>query len=100
MLWLVYGAKGWIGNQLVKILTTLGEQTLSGTARLDDYEQTLKEINLINPDRVICAIGRTSGPGYPNIDYLELPGKNVENLRDNLHGPINLANVCQTKTYI
>jgi len=96
MLWLLYGSRGWIGGQLTNILTQMGETFVEGSARLDNYEETLNEIKKFNPDRVISTIGRTSGPGHPNIDYLELPGKLIENLRDNLHGPINLASICQS----
>jgi len=95
MLWLLYGSRGWIGGQIVDILTKMGETIVEGHSRLDNYNDTMAEIQKINPDRVICTIGRTSGPGHPNIDYLELPGKLIENLRDNLHGPINLASICQ-----
>lgn len=104
MLWLIYGWKGWIGGQIVDILRQLGEQIAQGNARLDNYQQTLEEIQNIKPNRIICAIGRTAGPGHPNIDYLELPGKLPENLRDNLHGPLNLAMISQDEkihmTYI
>jgi hypothetical protein len=43
---------------------------------------------------VICFVGRTHGPGCPNIDYLEQKGKLVENVRDNLYAPATLALTC------
>ncbi len=95
MLWLLYGSYGWIGNQLSDLLISMGETIIRGQSRLNNYNETMEEINKIGPDRIICTIGRTSGPNHPNIDYLELPGKLIENLRDNLHGPINLAIICQ-----
>jgi 3,5-epimerase/4-reductase len=95
MKWLVYGSQGWIGPQIVSIITKNGDEVINGQSRVDNYDQTFEEINLIGPDRVLCATGRTSGPGCPNIDYLEQPGKLVDNLRDNLSGPINLALICQ-----
>lgn len=95
MLWLLYGSRGWIGGQLFQLLKDMHETVVEGQARADDYQTTFEEIEKIMPDRVLCTIGRTSGPGCSNIDYLEKPGKLVENLRDNLHGPINLATICQ-----
>jgi dTDP-4-dehydrorhamnose reductase len=97
MKWLIYGGKGWIGGQITKIL----EQNPSfivvvGKSRIDNYQDTRNEITRVKPDRVVCTVGRTSGPGCPNIDYLEQPGKLVENLRDNLYGPLNLARICDS----
>ena len=44
-------------------------------------------------------IGRTHGKigdkEYPTIDYLEQPGKLVENTRDNLFSPLVLAILCK-----
>jgi 3,5-epimerase/4-reductase len=95
MLWLLYGSRGWIGTQILKLLVDSNETVIEATSRADNYQATMDEIKSVMPDRVICTIGRTSGAGCSNIDYLEQPGKLVENLRDNLHGPLNLASICQ-----
>lgn len=95
MRWLIYGSHGWIGQQIVKLLINSHEQVIEASARADNYQTTKTEIETVMPDRVICSIGRTSGQGCSNIDYLEQAGKLIENLRDNLHGPINLAGICQ-----
>jgi 3,5-epimerase/4-reductase len=92
--WLLYGANGWIGSQLVSILESQGQTIIKGKSRIDDYISVYNEVSKVNPHRVICTTGRTSGPGYPNIDYLELPDKLTENLRDNLKAPLTLAQVC------
>ena len=46
----------------------------------------------------ISFTGRTHGKidGYlvNTIDYLEYPGKTIENVRDNLFGPLILADLC------
>jgi hypothetical protein len=42
-------------------------------------------------------IGRTHGPGFTTIDYLEQSGKLVENMNDNLYGPLTLAGVAKAK---
>jgi len=98
MIWMVYGSGGWIGSKVVSLIKSLGDQheVIEAKARADDYQACLDEITHFKPDRVIATIGRTSGPGCQNIDYLEQPGKIVENLRDNLHGPINLADICHS----
>ena len=95
MKWLLYGGRGWICGQLKEILTQQGESFVEGLSRADNYLATLNEIQTIKPDRIICALGRKAGAGCPNIDYLELPGKLPENLRDNLHAPLNLALITQ-----
>jgi nucleoside-diphosphate-sugar epimerase len=95
MLWLIYGGNGWIGSQLRELLLKMDETVIIGQSRADNYLDTFNEISTIKPDRILCTIGRTSGPGCNNIDYLEQPQKLTENLRDNLHGPINLATISQ-----
>ena len=59
----------------------------------------LKELDTIKPTHVISFIGRTHGTigdkEYTTIDYLEQPGKLVENIRDNLFSPISLALACK-----
>lgn len=95
MLWLIYGSKGWIGGMIKEILNQQREICIEGVARVDNYLETLNEIKTLKPDRIICTIGRTSGKDCPNIDYLELPGKLPENLRDNLYAPLNLAIISQ-----
>lgn len=96
MLWLIYGYKGWIGQQITRILENMGERVIEGQIRADHSNQLRDEIIAVRPDRIICAIGRTYGPGFPNIDYLEQPGKLSINLRDNLHAPLNLALIAQS----
>jgi len=44
---------------------------------------------------VISLIGRTHGEGYSTIDYLEQKGKLIENVRDNLYGPLVLGLLCK-----
>lgn len=89
---LIYGGKGWIGSQFAALC--IGHDVVTSDTRVDDHVAIRKEIETILPDRVVCMIGRTSGPGYNNIDYLEQQGKLVENIHDNLYGPLLLANVC------
>jgi 3,5-epimerase/4-reductase len=95
MKWLLYGYRGWIGGQVRSILETQGETVVEGKSRIDQYADTEIEIKSIAPDYVLCTTGRTNGPGFQNIDYLEQPGKLTENLRDNLHAVLNLALITQ-----
>ena len=88
MKWLVYGSKGWIGGMVTAMLTLHEETVVEATARAD--HETDVEAELVS-DRILCFIGRTHGPGYSTIDYLEQKGKLVENVRDNLYSPLVLA---------
>ena len=88
---LIYGHRGWIGRKLVELCNT----PLLGQARVDDVAAVTTELAALRPDRVICCIGRTHGPGCGTIDYLE--DKLPENLRDNLFAPLSLALTCQAQ---
>ena len=101
---LIYGANGWIGGQfydLVKKNTNYSECVYKGLTRLDNITELICEIEKINPTHVFCFIGRTHGKIdntiYSTIDYLEQPGKWVENVRDNLYSPVVLAKICDSK---
>ena len=93
---LVYGSKGWIGQQFMKICQT--RNVIEGVIRLDNITAVKKELSDNAPTHVFCFIGRTHGTigekVYTTIDYLEQPGKLVDNIRDNLFSPINLAKLC------
>jgi len=91
MKWLVYGSKGWIGGMVCTYLTKMGEIVVEASARADQEQHVEAEIKSTIPDRILCLIGRTHGPGYSTIDYLEQKGKLVENIRDNLYSPLVLA---------
>jgi len=94
---LIYGSKGWIGKQFTKLLKKTNDYT-DGNARLDIIKSVMDEIEEIKPTHVFCFIGRTHGKigdkVYSTIDYLEEPGKLVDNIRDNLFSPLNLAKIC------
>src|SRR5579863_951749 len=94
MKWLIYGANGWIGGQVCDILEKMGEIVIISEKRVDDVDQIKHELLYVRPDRVISLIGRTHGPGYTTIDYLEQKGKLMENVRDNLYSPFILATLC------
>ncbi len=95
----IYGSKGWIGGQFIKILTENEITFAEGKARAENVEDVREEIKREKATHVISFIGRTHGKiddkEYPTIDYLEQKGKLTENIRDNLCAPITLAKICQ-----
>jgi dTDP-4-dehydrorhamnose reductase len=97
MKWLIFGYKGWIGQQVIKILESNSEEhtVITTDTRADDEKNVEKLLQDVQPDRVVSLIGRTHGPGYTTIDYLEQKGKIVENIRDNLYGPLVLGLLCK-----
>jgi len=95
MKFLVYGCQGWIGSKVFNHLKSNQYEVIEGNSRVNDVKQLENEILNIKPTHVLSLIGRTHGT-YNNeyigtIDYLEKPGKLVENVRDNLFGPMVLG---------
>ena len=95
MKWLVFGHKGWIGQQVVKLIESKEHIVITTDIRADDEQNVDKLLQDNQPDRVISLIGRTHGQGYTTIDYLEQKGKLIENVRDNLYGPLVLGLLCK-----
>ena len=48
MLWLIYGYKGWIRQQITKILKNINDEVIEELARVNDYYQVYLS------DRRIC----------------------------------------------
>jgi dTDP-glucose 4,6-dehydratase len=98
---LVYGSRGWIGSQFIRLLHDAGISFINGSSRVDEKQSLETEIKNVNPSHVVSFIGRTHGKignvEYPTIDYLEQPGKLYENVRDNLFSPLVLADVCSER---
>lgn len=96
---LLFGGKGWLGSRLYEyLIQDPGHEVIISDLRVDNTEDVRVQLEEVKPDRVVCTIGRTHGPGCPNIDYLEgNRDKLVENLRDNLFAPLSLALLCQTQ---
>jgi len=105
MKFLIFGGKGHIGREFCEMLEILNKDTYADThdkfeivlsdVRVDNELDVEMELVSVKPDRVISFIGRTFGPGFNTIDYLEQPGKLVDNLRDNLYSPFVLAELCR-----
>jgi 3,5-epimerase/4-reductase len=94
---LVFGAHGWIGQQVCEALRAAGHNAHPAACRVDDEKMVKAYLDELRPTHVLCLIGRTHGPGFPTIDYLEQPGKLVENVRDNLYAPLTLALLCRER---
>lgn len=96
MKFLVYGVNGWIGNRVFQLLQEDNNiVAIAGNSRVNDLKSLEKEIEDVKPTHVISLIGRTHGTYndtvFGTIDYLEQPGKLVENVRDNLFSPMVLS---------
>ena len=95
MKFLIYGGKGWIGQQFIEILEKNKINYCLGSSRVENFKSLEEEISSINPTHLISLIGRTHGKinekEYTTIDYLEQKGKIFENVRDNLFSPLLLA---------
>ena len=94
---LIYGGKGWIGQQFVTILKERNICYHISSLRVDNTKEISKEIDEIRPTHLVSFIGRTHGEGYTTIDYLEQKGKIYENVRDNLFSPLTLAMIAEER---
>uniref|UniRef100_A0A6C0FB78 NAD(P)-binding domain-containing protein n=1 Tax=viral metagenome TaxID=1070528 RepID=A0A6C0FB78_9ZZZZ len=94
---LIYGSKGWIGTQFTNLLDEHNISYSCGKSRIDDYTSTLSEILSCSPTHIISFTGRTHGENCNTIDYLEQKGKLVENIKDNLFGPIILSEIAKER---
>jgi 3,5-epimerase/4-reductase len=92
---LFFGSRGWIGQQFAEYLNNKDIAYCDASCRADDEKAVENEIKVIQPTHVISFIGRTHGEGINTIDYLEQPGKLVENIRDNLYAPMVLSVLAQ-----
>lgn len=103
MKFLVYGKNGWIGSKVFKILEEQKLNVVEGKSRVNDIKELEKEIEKEKPTHVISLTGRTHGvyndKVYGTIDYLEQPGKLIENVRDNLFGPMVLSNLSKKHNF-
>jgi len=92
---LFFGSRGWIGKQFCEYLTKNNINYIETDIRADNEKDVEKEIIALNPTHIISFIGRTHGENYNTIDYLEQPGKLVDNIRDNLYAPLILSILCK-----
>jgi nucleoside-diphosphate-sugar epimerase len=100
---LIFGANGWIGNQVCNYLSTQNIPFIKAVARANDTESIIEQHFSFNPQitHIMSFIGRThgtyEGQKITTIDYLEKPGKLLDNVNDNLYSPLNLALLCKER---
>lgn len=93
---LIFGSKGWIGNQFIDYLNANKDENITyieTNVRADNEQLVTDVIMAHSPTHIISFIGRTYGGDFNTIDYLEQPGKLTDNVRDNLYAPMVLANL-------
>uniref|UniRef100_A0A915PW36 NAD(P)-binding domain-containing protein n=1 Tax=Setaria digitata TaxID=48799 RepID=A0A915PW36_9BILA len=98
MVVVVYGGRGWIGQQCCKIFLEREIPFTLANCRIgkNSDAEVLNELNGIYCTHVLCCTGRTHGGKFKTIEYLEGgPGRTFENIRDNLYSVIALAEMCQ-----
>ncbi|VDK69168.1 unnamed protein product [Litomosoides sigmodontis] len=98
MVVVVYGGKGWIGQQCCKRLSERNIHFTLANCRIgsDSDEAVFDELNSIYCTHVLCCIGRTHGGKFKTVEYLEGgPCQTFENIRDNLYSTVILAKICQ-----
>lgn len=99
---LIFGGNGWIGTKVYQLLQKQGYEVYKSNCRAEDMETIEKEIDQIgNITHIMSFIGRThgvyEGQTIGTIDYLEKPGKLIDNVSDNLFGPVSLSILCRSK---
>jgi 3,5-epimerase/4-reductase len=98
---LIYGSKGWIGQQFITLLQKQNIRFIEGTSRVNSIKDIRKEIDSNTPTHIVSFIGRTHGKigekVYTTIDYLEQKDKLCENVQDNLFSPMVLGILCSQK---
>lgn len=96
---LLFGT-GWIGTQLLTLFRQQANTYVCvASSRANDEVGVVAEIASYNPTHVVSCIGRTHGViddrEIGTIDYLEYPGKLLDNVTDNLYAPLLLAHLCK-----
>lgn len=95
--WLVFGSRGWIGGMLLRYISERGDVYECSKSRADNEKDVAKEMDFHQPDRIISVLGRTHGPGFSTIDFLEQKGQTHTNIRDNLYAPFVLARLAEAR---
>ncbi len=85
---LIFGHKGWIGQQVINLLKSQNKhEFILATSRADNLEKVREEIDIVKPSNIMSFIGRTHGK-------IGEKGKIYDNVRDNLYSPVLLGLLC------
>ena len=90
--YLLFGKNGWIGGQLITLLTEQKKVFYLADSRTENRESVLAEIEKYNPTHVLNTAGVT---GRPNVDWCE--DHKAETIRTNVIGCLNIADICAMK---
>jgi dTDP-4-dehydrorhamnose reductase len=90
--YLLFGKNGWIGGQLISLLTDQKKLFYLADSRTENRESVLAEIEKYNPTHVLNAAGVT---GRPNVDWCE--DHKDETIRTNVIVCLNIADICAMK---
>lgn len=66
--YLIWGARGWIGGLLTDLLKKQGKQVFATTTPMHEQEQVRQTLDEIRPTHVINCAGKT---GRPTVDWCE-----------------------------
>jgi len=91
-IYLVFGAKGWIGGMLGEMLKAQGKNVVLSKARIEDRASVLAELESVKPTHVLNCAGVT---GRPNVDWCE--DNKQATVRSNVIGTLNLIDICYLK---
>ena len=90
---LVFGGKtGWIGQEMVKSIHSLGHHAVCATSRLEHPQDILNEIDRVKPDAIVNCAGII---GKPNVDWCET--HKIETIRVNVLGTLNLIDAAHSR---
>jgi len=95
---LIYGASGWIGNMMIKILEEQGHTLILSRSRLDKYNDIINELNQYqNITHCLLCAGITRDPKNinSNIDWCE--DNKLVTLRANVIGTAVLVDECHKR---
>jgi len=85
----IIGKTGWIGGQLITLLTQQGKTFHLCESRTQNRESLAAELDKYKPTHVLNAAGVT---GRPNVDWCE--DHRAETIRANVIGVLNVADLC------
>jgi dTDP-4-dehydrorhamnose reductase len=90
--YLLFGKNGWIGGKVTELLRAQGKTVHLASARTENRESVIAEIEAVKPTHVINAAGVT---GRPNVDWCE--DHKAETVRANVIGSLNIADICASR---
>lgn len=91
-IFLIWGAKGWIGSQLIDLLKQQGQTVHGTTVRMQEQSEVRRVLDEIQPTHVINCAGKT---GRPNVDWCE--SHKLETMESNGLGTHMVAYECEKR---